>query len=165
MREFVIMMCIVPAISFQSPLVTSCGPRSASLRGIQSLKCISEGQAQVPLPRRALGFLALAAVSQALLPQSKALAAGADSSLQDWKADANNGFSNYTSGELGVKFKDIAIGLGSPPKAGDYVRFQLSAYLLDGTLISSYAGVEQSQVMNSQFHSGQRHSLALVRPR
>ncbi len=85
-------------------------------------------------------------VQAQLLLQAKTSVAAVNSPLQDWKQDASNGFANYTALADGVKYKDIQVGVGSSPKAGDYVRFQLSAYLLDGTLVSSYSGVELSQV-------------------
>ena len=140
--------CIVPTLSFQSFSINPCGKRSSSLCGLRSIECKIENQMQSQFSRRNLGILLFGAfVQEELLKTKDASAATTKSDLKIWESDARSGFSDYSLGELGVKFKDIDAGLGTSPKAGDYVRFQLSAYLVDGTLVSSYAGVELSQAI------------------
>ena len=135
--------------AFQTTKLVTQGGVHSHLLGIRAASCKSqELQTAAPvISRRGLGTILIgAAVYARSLSKPKAAIAAATNPLQDWKQDAGNGFANYTSLADGVKYKDIEAGIGSSPKTGDYVRFQLSAYLLDGTLVSSYAGVELSQV-------------------
>jgi hypothetical protein len=143
-------VCVVPCLAFHHGIPSShiLGKRNtASLCGVRTFSAANSQERHVlsmHLTRRNIGAMVVGALSQVLVPSgNKAYAE--DSALLDWKLDAANGFSNYTAGDLGIKYKDIEIGLGIPPKKGDFVRFQLSAYLLDGTLASSYAGVELAQ--------------------
>jgi hypothetical protein len=142
---------VVPCLAFHYKIPSTHfvqKTNSAGLCGVRTISSVADAQERrtaMHLTRRNVGALAFGALSQAIV-LSRKNAFAEDSALQDWKQDAINGFSNYTAGDEGIMYKDIEIGLGTPPKKGDFVRFQLSAYLLDGTLASSFAGVELSQV-------------------
>jgi hypothetical protein len=143
---------LVLCSAFLNPhLTTGCGKKSLGLRAVTC--SVSQNHDSRPeITRKNFGTILLGAMVQAqLLLQAKTSVAAVNSPLQDWKQDASNGFANYTALADGVKYKDIQVGVGSSPKAGDYVRFQLSAYLLDGTLVSSYSGVELSQVQVTKY--------------
>ena len=145
---------VIPWLAFHDSILLTQIFRKRSTASFCEARAVStaadaqERQPSMHLTRRNIGALVIGAFSQALVrPGDNAFAA--ESGLQYWKQDALNGFSNYTAGELGVKYKDIEVGLGTPPKKGDFVRFQLSAYLLDGTLASSFAGVELAQAIQA----------------
>jgi hypothetical protein len=145
---FGLLASMTPCLAFQNgmPLTQISGERNgASFCGVRALSSAADVQGRQPiLTRRNIGALLIGAFSQALFQPGNNVFA-AESGLQYWEQDAINGFSNYTVGDRGIKFKDVELGLGTPPKTGDFVRFQLSAYLLDGTLASSFAGVELAQ--------------------
>ena len=156
MREssavLIIVVSLVPCLAFHNgiPLPQTLGKRNfASLCWVRVVSNVADSHGVPPmmhLTRRNIGALIIGAMSQAFV-QSGNIANAAESDLQYWKQDAINGFANYTVGDRGIKYKDIELGLGTPPKKGDFVRFQLSAYLLDGTLASSFAGVELAQAI------------------